>query len=417
MAVFSTQPARAVGVGSLNREHTMSTPSIQTRLQAALALQHAGQFAQAIDDYLDILSQHPDQHDAHHQLGVAYWNHGQQEVALTHLQRALQAPQVPGGYWLAVVDALTGLGNRLALDEALTAALSQHQMGVLMLVHLDRFRAINDLLGFAAGDLVLQVATTRLSELWPDDSRVHRLGGNVFALLVTGLPAYDSDSLHRQVFRALEGEPFTLADQQIDLTVTLGIVRFPQHGNQAGLLLRNAEVALYAAKQAHKPWSEYNAEQVGSRREQLSLLGELRRAVGDVLRDPFDRWPLCRFETRQEPQGCFHAGNPSVGLHESAKPLVIDGRGFGDQDIDPKHPALRRDAASDRQGITRFARGRKCGPPEPAGWSGADARALAAKARSAPNRLPKAIAPKPAPTGCASGAPVMGSIFSSLASL
>ena len=75
----------------------MSTPSIHTRLQAALALQRAGQFAHAIDDYLDILSQHPDQHDAHHQLGVAYWNHGQQEVALTHLQRALQAPQVPGG--------------------------------------------------------------------------------------------------------------------------------------------------------------------------------------------------------------------------------------------------------------------------------------------------------------------------------
>jgi diguanylate cyclase (GGDEF)-like protein len=146
-------------------------------------------------------------------------------------------------------------------------------------VHLDRFRAINDLLGFAAGDLVLQVATSRLSDLWPNDSRVHRLGGNVFALLVTGLPAYDSNTLYRQVFQALEGEPFTLADQHIDLTVTLGIVRFPVHGEQAGLLLRNAEVALYAAKQAHKPWSEYNAEQVGSRREQLSLLGELRRAI------------------------------------------------------------------------------------------------------------------------------------------
>ena len=210
-------------------------------------------------------------------------SHGQDEVAqlaggLNAMGQAI-AQREEAMLQLIYRDELTGLGNRLALDEALTAALSQHQMGVLMLVHLDRFRAINDLLGFAAGDLVLQVATTRLSELWPNDSRVHRLGGNVFALLVTGLPAYDSDSLHRQVFRALEGEPFTLADQQIDLTVTLGIVRFPQHGNQAGLLLRNAEVALYAAKQAHKPWSEYNAEQVGSRREQLSLLGELRRAV------------------------------------------------------------------------------------------------------------------------------------------
>lgn len=70
----------------------MSTPSIQTRLQAALALQRAGQFAQAIDDYLDILSQHPDQHDAHHQLGVAYWNHGQQEVALSRIGPRLASP-------------------------------------------------------------------------------------------------------------------------------------------------------------------------------------------------------------------------------------------------------------------------------------------------------------------------------------
>lgn len=210
-------------------------------------------------------------------------DHGEDEVAqlaggLNAMGEAI-AQREQAMLQLIYRDELTGLGNRLALDEALTAALATQQPGVLMLVHLDRFRAINDLLGFAAGDLVLQVATSRLSDLWPNDSRVHRLGGNVFALLVTGLPAYDSNTLYRQVFQALEGEPFTLADQHIDLTVTLGIVRFPVHGEQAGLLLRNAEVALYAAKQAHKPWSEYNAEQVGSRREQLSLLGELRRAI------------------------------------------------------------------------------------------------------------------------------------------
>lgn len=100
----------------------MSTPSFKARLQAGLALQRAGNFAQAIDCYLDILSTEPDQHDTHHQLGVAYWNHGQLMVGLSHLQRALQAPQVPGGYWLAVVDALTGLGRHSEAQQHLVKA-------------------------------------------------------------------------------------------------------------------------------------------------------------------------------------------------------------------------------------------------------------------------------------------------------
>ncbi len=221
-------------------------------------------------------------------------HHGQDEVAqlaagLNAMGEAI-AQREQAMLQLIYRDKLTGLGNRLALDEALSTALAGQHSGVLMLVHLDRLRAINDLLGFAAGDTVLQVTTARLSALWPHDSqvhrlsgphegRVHRLGGNVFALLVTDMPTLDNAALYQHISQALEGEPFTLDDQRIDLTVTLGIVRFPLHGKLAGMLLRHAEVALYTAKQAHKPWSEYSAERVVSRREQLSLLGELRRAI------------------------------------------------------------------------------------------------------------------------------------------
>lgn len=226
--------------------------------------------------------------------GARIQDHRQDEVAqlaagLSAMGEAI-AQREQAMLQLIYRDKLTGLGNRLALDEALSTALAGQHSGVLMLVHLDRLRAINDLLGFAAGDAVLQVTTARLSALWPNDNQVHRLdgpnegrvhrfGGNVFALLVTGVQGLDNNTLYQHVSQALEREPFTLDDQRIDLTVTLGIVRFPLHGKLAGLLLRHAEVALYTAKQAHKPWSEYSAERVVSRREQLSLLGELRRAT------------------------------------------------------------------------------------------------------------------------------------------
>ena len=175
-------------------------------------------------------------------------------------------------------DELTGLGNRLALDEALTAALSQHQMGVLMLVHLDRFRAINDLLGFAAGDLVLQVATTRLSELWPRQPRAS--AGRQCVCPVGDRPAGIRQrqpappGVSRAGRRAVHPGRPTDRPHRHPGHCALSAAR--QSGRAAAATPR---VALYAAKQAHKPWSEYNAEQVGSRREQLSLLGELRRAV------------------------------------------------------------------------------------------------------------------------------------------
>lgn len=89
----------------------MNSSLIKKQMQAALALQSAGKFLESINIYLDILSDNPNQYDAHHCLGIAYWCFGQQDVALTHLKQALSAPQVPSSYWLAVIDALTFLGR------------------------------------------------------------------------------------------------------------------------------------------------------------------------------------------------------------------------------------------------------------------------------------------------------------------
>ena len=120
--LFSATTTRAVGVGRVNRPSTMNDSSLNLRLQAGLAHQQAGQLDQAIDCYLAVLHADPAQHAAHHQIGLAYWHSGQRERGLAHLQTALNAPQVPGGYWLALIDSLIQLGRYSEAQRALVKA-------------------------------------------------------------------------------------------------------------------------------------------------------------------------------------------------------------------------------------------------------------------------------------------------------
>ena len=177
------------------------------------------------------------------------------------------------------IDELTLLGNRPAAQDALKQALYAQHAGVLVLVHLDRFRSINYLLGYAAGDQVLQAMATRLTQLAPTHNQVYRLGSNMFALIVMGVTEETAEALYERIFHVVESEPLTINEQDIDLSITLGCVHFPLHGKQSGLLLRNAEGALYTAKQNQKRWLEYKPEHISRQRDQLSLLGELRRAL------------------------------------------------------------------------------------------------------------------------------------------
>jgi EAL domain-containing protein (putative c-di-GMP-specific phosphodiesterase class I) len=94
-----------------------------------------------------------------------------------------------------------------------------------------------------------------------------------------GVTEQTAEALYERIFHVVEAEPLTINDQDIDLSITLGSVHFPLHGRHAGLLLRNAEGALYTAKQNQKRWIEYKPEHTSQQRDQLSMLGELRRAL------------------------------------------------------------------------------------------------------------------------------------------
>ncbi|MCB2185497.1 MAG: diguanylate cyclase [Deltaproteobacteria bacterium] len=153
---------------------------------------------------------------------------------------------------LAFHDALTGLPNRHLVDDRLDRALAHarrhgEKVGVLFL-DLDNFKPINDSLGHEVGDAVLQEAARRLATCLREEDTVARWGGDEFIVLLSN-PAdlaalrQVADSLLRQMRR-----PFAAGDQEFLLGASLGLAQFPDHGQEASVLIRHADQAMYLAK-------------------------------------------------------------------------------------------------------------------------------------------------------------------------
>ena len=183
---------------------------------------------------------------------------------------------------LALYDALTGLANRrLFQDRAEQARLAALRDGggfSLMLLDLDRFKEINDTLGHQAGDAVLEELANRLRRVGRASDTVARLGGDEFALVLLGA----RDGAHAlfvadRIRRALD-EPIALDGLSLELETSIGIAVFPDHGDDIESLMRHADIALYASKEAHAP-VVYAARHNQHSPAQLGLVGETRRAI------------------------------------------------------------------------------------------------------------------------------------------
>jgi diguanylate cyclase (GGDEF)-like protein len=186
----------------------------------------------------------------------------------------------------ALHDALTGLPNRaLILDRAehlLARAQRDHTPVSALFVDLDGFKEINDTLGHAAGDQLLQAVANRLSVVVRQSDTLGRLGGDEFVVLVDGLDGgIGPDAVAERLLDVLR-EPFTLEDRRdLPLTVTasIGIATAARHST-AGDLLRHADVALYQAKAAGKNRSIMFAQAMQTAvRDHLTLHTDLRRAL------------------------------------------------------------------------------------------------------------------------------------------
>lgn len=155
----------------------------------------------------------------------------------------------------AMYDNLTNLPNRVLFADRLQQAIrvkrrEKTPFGLICL-DLDRFKVINDRLGHYAGDQVLVYVGNRIRACLRESDTLARMGGDEFAVLLsTVINLEGAVATAKKILRVLE-EPLEIAGQKITAGASLGIVLFPEHGEDPGVLMRAADAAMYAAKQVH----------------------------------------------------------------------------------------------------------------------------------------------------------------------
>lgn len=179
----------------------------------------------------------------------------------------------------ATHDSLTGLCNRAQLHTNIEHAIQHSGDGfALMLLDLDRFKEINDALGHQSGDVLLKKIGPRIQAHLPKDACVARLGGDEFAVLLPKVKQLGTSMVHAATLRQALSQPFTLGTMVVEISASLGIAHYPQHGTDAGDLLRHADIAMYAAKRG-EGCLHYTAELDIHSPRRLTILTDLRRAI------------------------------------------------------------------------------------------------------------------------------------------
>ncbi len=191
----------------------------------------------------------------------------------------------------AFIDPLTGVGNRLLFEDRLRHAVSriaraeerisgrdQEKLAVLF-IDLDGFKPVNDSFGHAAGDSVLKEAALRLLSVARDSDTVARVGGDEFVLLMEDVVSLaDCVTLARRLVEAV-GRPFEIAHRQVQISGSVGIVIYPDHG-RGDKLVANADAAMYAAKRAGGgTYAMFESHMDIGALEELNLQNDLRHAV------------------------------------------------------------------------------------------------------------------------------------------
>lgn len=155
---------------------------------------------------------------------------------------------------LAQYDQLTGLSNRELLQDRLRAALAKARRDqnrlCLLYLDLDKFKQVNDSLGHAAGDELLQIAAQRLKASVRESDTVSRIGGDEFVILFESISSPDDALTLAGKIRAALSRPFRLENQILDVSPSIGVALYPQHGSDENELLKHADQAMYLAKSA-----------------------------------------------------------------------------------------------------------------------------------------------------------------------
>jgi diguanylate cyclase (GGDEF)-like protein len=183
----------------------------------------------------------------------------------------------------ATHDALTGLPNwellRDLLAQGLVGGVDGEPETALLLIDLDRFKEINDGLGHSYGDKLLCQVGPRLQSVLRDGDTVARLGGDEFAVLLPSVDGVAEAQAVAERLRQALHRPFDVDGVALDVEASIGVVLAPWHGTDTEELLRNADIAMYAAKERKAGAVVFQPDQHVTAPWRLTVLGDLRRAL------------------------------------------------------------------------------------------------------------------------------------------
>lgn len=185
----------------------------------------------------------------------------------------------------AMFDSLTNLPNRVLFADRLqqTALIARREKRAfgLFAMDLDRFKEINDTLGHHIGDRVLQHVAGCTRSCLRESDTVARMGGDEFTILLATVSDLDGAiAVAKKILKAI-GEPFMIAGRNLEIGASIGVVIFPQHGDDPDVLLRQADAAMYTAKQAQSGYRVYSEDLGHGVDDRMALQSELRQAIAN----------------------------------------------------------------------------------------------------------------------------------------
>jgi diguanylate cyclase (GGDEF)-like protein len=193
--------------------------------------------------------------------------------------------QAAASEYAALHDHVTELPNRVLfhdrVHQATKLALREGTGVAVLMIDLDRFKEINDTLGHHNGDRLLCTVGARLTAALRASDSVARLGGDEFAVLITDIDGVEDALEATARVRAAVSERLELEEIGVEVEASVGIALYPEHGEDPETLLQHADVAMYAAKQAHSGHAVYDGASDRYSRGNLGLIADLRRAIDD----------------------------------------------------------------------------------------------------------------------------------------
>jgi len=185
----------------------------------------------------------------------------------------------------ALFDSLTNLPNRMLFADRLrqTALIARREKRFfgLFVMDLDRFKEINDTLGHHIGDQVLQHVAACARACLRESDTVARMGGDEFTVLLATVGDLDGAVLVAKKILSAIGAPFEIAGRSLEIGASIGVVIFPQHGEDPDVLLRQADAAMYIAKQTKSGYRIYSNDMDHGADDHKALQSELRQAIAN----------------------------------------------------------------------------------------------------------------------------------------